>query len=288
MLSKLLASYASLLIISITSPKTLAEEYYWNIQPEAYDWVQKKHSSPELACRALHTDTEYGEYEYNAATPTPSENQWTCNLLYGNDPEEDNIPLSIHRYGKACAQNKSFNALNGQCEIQASDNNICIPQTVGNPINFLTGYKIQSEQDFPPSTTNAKNKLKFIKHYNSASGLWTHSFSTRILINDKTITLVHPNGERSFFDKKETDYVARHPSTGTISNKTNSWILVSKDNSKTKFDSTGRLLDFQSRDVNYFISYINNLIKISDGAGNFLELTEDRKNQPLKLKATNT
>lgn len=288
--SKFLASYTSLLLLFILSLDTLAEEYYWHIQPEAYDWAepQKKHSSPELACRSLHKDTEYGGYEYSTATPTPFENQWTCNLLYGPDPDEDTIPISIHRYGNSCAQNKMFNSLNGQCETQGTDKNICISQTVGNPINFTTGYKTQSEQDFPPSTTAAKNKLSFTKHYNSANGLWTHSYSDRIFIDDKKITLAHANGERSFFDKKEVNYVARHPATGTISKNSNIWIFLSDDNSMTKFDSTGTLLEFENRDMKHSITYTDNYIKITDGAGNTLELTEDTKKQPLKVIAKNT
>ena len=288
--SKSLARYASLSLLLGISFQALSEDYYWHIQPEAYDWIepQKKHSSPELACRSLHTDTEYGEYEYYSATPTPREDQWTCNFLYGPDPNEDIMALSIHRYGNSCAQNKSFNSLDGQCETQGTDKNFCISPTAGNPINFTTGYKLQTEQDLPPSTAAAKNKLKFIKYYSSVNGLWTHSYSDRILNDGKTITLVHANGERSFFDKKSETYVARNPEAGSISNISNTWVYLSADNSILSFDSTGRLLEFKNHETKYSITYTDKHLKITNAHGDTMEVFEDTKKQPLKVKTNNT
>ncbi|VVP87034.1 RHS repeat protein [Pseudomonas fluorescens] len=287
--SKLLAPYATLALLLGISFQALAEGYYWHIQPEAYDWTesQKKHSSPELACRSLHTDTEYGEYEYYTATPTSSENQWTCNLIYGPDPNEDNLALSIHRYGDSCERNTLFNPLSGQCENQSTDEIFCISQTVGNPINFLTGYKIQIEQDLPLSTTAAKNKLKFIKYYSSVNGLWTHSYSDRTITNGKTITLVHSNGERSLFDKESGSYVARHPRAGSISKISNTWVYLAADNSTLSFDSTGRLLEFKNHETKYSITYTDKHLKITNAHGDTLEVFEDTKKQPLKVKTNN-
>lgn len=287
--SKLLARYNLLGLLLSISFQAMAEGYYWHIQPEAYDWTepQKKHSSPELACRSLHKDTEYGEYEYYTATPTANENQWTCNLLSGPDPDEDTIALSIYRYGSSCERNKLFNLLSGQCESQDTDKNFCISQTVGNPINFTTGYKHQIEQDLPPSTFATKNKLKFVRYYSSINGLWTHSYSDRMFINGNTVTLVRANGERSFFDKKSESYVARNQGTGSITNVSNIWIYLSADSNTLSFDSAGRLLEFKDLETRYSITYTGTHLKITNAYGDTLEVFEDIKKQPLKVKTRN-
>lgn len=123
MLPKILASYSLTLSLLATSFNTTAEEYYWHIQPEAWDWQgpQKNHLYPEQACRFLHENTEYEMYEYGSATPTSRENQWTCNLFYGDGPD-DNLAISIYRHGNSCEGGKAFNNFTEQCEAQGVDN----------------------------------------------------------------------------------------------------------------------------------------------------------------------
>ncbi|SDB55414.1 hypothetical protein SAMN03159474_01251 [Pseudomonas sp. NFACC08-1] len=91
MLPKILASYSLSLSLLATSFNTTAEEYYWHIQPEAWDWQgpQKNHLSPEQACRFLHENTEYEMYEYGSATPTLSGAPGRAGLFLGGQLNPD-------------------------------------------------------------------------------------------------------------------------------------------------------------------------------------------------------
>ncbi|MHC8397766.1 DUF6531 domain-containing protein [Pseudomonas sp. LB3P93] len=288
MQSKLSLLYSALFFSLILTFNASAEEYYWYIQTEAYaePEAQKQHSSPEQACRHLHENTEYGYYEYGATEPTQSENQWTCNFIYGPDLEEDTFGLSIYRHGDSCANNKIFDKLSGQCESE-SISNTCPLNTVGNPINFVTGYKTQSEQDFPVSGNQHKSKLHFTKQYNSSNGIWTHSYSSRLLIEPGLITLIHTNGDRSYFDKKENNYVGRYPEIGKLIAGSNLWIYMAVDNSLSEFDTYGKLSKIQKTDATLKITYTDKFTTVTDQFGNTLQFTDDSKKQPVKVTAGN-
>ncbi|MHC8369371.1 DUF6531 domain-containing protein [Pseudomonas sp. MDT1-85] len=116
--------------------------------------------------------------------------------MYGSDPE-DNLYISIHRYGNSCTNDKIFNKLTRQCETQSIDTT-CPLNTAGNPINFVTGYKIQSEQDLPALAKSPNtHKLKLSKYYSSADGIWSHSYSARLRFESDSVTLIHAKSNHS-------------------------------------------------------------------------------------------
>lgn len=285
---KILASYFLSLSLLATSFNTTAEEYYWHIQPEAWNWhgSQKNHLSPELACRFLHENTDYEMYEYGSATPTSKENQWTCNLFYGNVPD-DNLAISIYRYRNSCEGGKSFNKFTEQCEAQGVDNS-CPSSLTGNPINFATGYKIQLENDYSVSNSHsALNPLEFSKSYRSADGAWRHGYSSWLSFEENLITLVHHNGNLSYFEKEGASYKGKPPETGKLTRLSNRWSYHASNNQVLEFDSDGRLIALIKSGIALNITYLNTVATVTDGFGNTLTFTEDVKKQPLTVTADN-
>lgn len=264
-------------------------EYYWHIQPEAWDWKgpQKNHLSPELACRFLHENTEYKMYKYGSATATSQENQWTCNLFFGDEPD-DNLAISMHRHGNSCEGGKVFNKFTEQCEAQGMDNS-CPSSLTGNPINFATGYKIQIENDYSVSSSHpAVNPLEFSKSYKSVDGTWRHNYSSRLTFEENLITLVHHDGNRSHFEKEGAYYKGKPPETGMLIHLSDRWIYHAANNRTLEFDREGRLIALIKSGRTLNIAYSNTAATVTDDFDNTLTFTEDANKQPLTVTADNT
>lgn len=286
MLCKQLFTYSLLLLSLAANLQVSAEEYYWTIQ-QFPEHLQKRHPSPELACRWLYE--EYEEiWNYTPAVATEDDHLWHCHMIYGKDPLNDSYgAVSIIRSGDACSENQKFNKTSDQCETQGVDSG-CPLSLAGNPINFATGYKIQTENDY--STVHAHpsaNPLDFSRFYRSVDGVWRHSYSSRLSLEENLITLIHLDGSRSFFEKNGTSYEARPPETGALVYQSDRWSYHARNNRSLEFDSNGRLIALIKSDSTLSITYLDNIATVTDGFGNTLKFTEDTLKQPLTVTADN-
>ena len=283
---KQLSKVLSIFFILIPIQNAIAEEYYWEVQPEIYYWSEppKKYRSPELACRDFHASTEYNWMDYDSAVASPSDDQWHCFFIYDPHPDEDKFGFSINRYGDSCANDKVFNKLTGQCEIQSIDST-CPSNMAGNPIDFISGNKIQSEQDLPARyKDNNIDAIKLVRYYSSANGLWTHSYSSRLQFEPGVVRLIHADGKKSYFDKTDDTYTARLPAIGKLIKNDNNWIYDSGDNFRYEFDIFGNLSKMQNHGSTLHISYADKKITVKDDFENSLYIVEDEKKQPLLVE----
>ncbi len=264
--------------------ESLAEEYYWKVYEGDVPYhLQEKQPSPELACRWL-----FQEYDkiWNYTPPVASEykNTWYCHMIFGPDPLNDSYgAVSIVRLGNTCTNDRKFNESSGQCELQGIDNS-CPSSIAGNPINFATGYKTQAEKDLSVSTINlSASPLEFSKFYRSIDGVWTHSYSSRLSIENHLVTLIHNDGNRSSFEKQGEDYVPKSPETGKLTHLSSRWSYQSPDNHLLEFDESGKLIKLQKSGATQNITYSDKFATVTDAFGATLQFTEDAKKQPLSV-----
>ncbi|MBT2338425.1 MULTISPECIES: DUF6531 domain-containing protein [Pseudomonas] len=282
MLRKRLFS-CSLFFLSLTaSTWTFAGEYYWIISELPVN-IQQRQPSPESACRWLYE--EYGKiWNYTPAEPTEDVRFWNCHMIFGDDPLDDSYGVvSIARNGDTCITDQRFNRTSGQCESQGVDHS-CPATTAGNPINFATGYKIQSESDY--SATRKKpnaDHLEFSKFYRSTDGLWSHSYSSRLIFEEDAATFISHDGNQFSFEKNGDLYEAKLPEAGRLMALSNGWSYHAPDNRILEFDSDGKLRGIAKHDHILRISHSNKASTVTDGFGNSLEFTEDTKKQPLSV-----
>jgi hypothetical protein len=216
--------------------------------------------------------------EYDSVVSSSSEDQWYCNFIYDPHPDEDKFGASINRIGDSCSNGKTFNKLTGQCEVQTSDST-CPSNMAGNPINFISSYKIEKEQDLPLNTNkNNINNLNFSKYYSSVDGLWKHSYSSRLRFEPDVIILIHADGQLSYFDKKEEFYNARPPENGKLTYSSDYWTYESTDNVVSNYDMLGNLAKIQKPGLTLSVSYTDKNIVITDQFENSLHVIEDLKN----------
>lgn len=277
---------------------SLAEEYTWQFPAQLFDpQIQGKHSSPESACRwGFDYNFQYYAF-YLPARPLseedrwwydddlPNDNIWICPVQ--NDPKDatDQDLYFVERKGSSCPPEKEFNNLTGQCEAQAI-NNSCPSSITGNPIDFLTGYKIQSETDFAPRNPQS-NQIEFSRFYNSANGLWIHNYSSRIIIESNLTTLIQTDGKKLIFEKTGDTYTPKQPEFGVLTKHQNNWSYHSPENFIYEFDNFGRLSKIIKQGISQLISHTEDEIVIIDAHGTSIRISEDNKKQPKKLIAKN-
>lgn len=279
----------SLYLTLVVNGESLAEEYYWKVHESYVPYhLQEKQYSPELACRWLYR--EYDKiWNYTSPLTTENESTWVCHMIFGQDPIDDSYgAATIVRLGNACPDDRIFNKSSGQCELLAVDNS-CPSSITGNPINFATGYKLQTEKDFSISAINPSvHPLEFSKFYRSTDGLWTHSYSSRLEIEGNFITLIHNDGNRSFFEKRGVSYEPKPPETGKLFNLSNRLSYQSPDNHLLDYDESGRLVQLVKSGSAHDITYSEKSATVTDPFGNSLTFTEDEKKQPLSLTTEKT
>jgi hypothetical protein len=277
-----------LFLTLIANRESLAEEYYWKIYEGDVPYhLQEKQPSPELACRWLYQDNDKA-WNYTSPVATEYESTWNCHMIFGRDPIDDSYgTVSIVRLGKACTDDRIFNKSSGQCEHQGIDNS-CPSSIAGNPINFVTGYKLQAEKDFSVLTINSNaNPLEFSRFYRSVEGLWTHSYSSRLSVEENLVALIHNDGSRSFFEKQGASYEPKSPETGKLVNQSNRWSYQSPNNRLLEFDEDGRLIKLLKSGNALNITYADKFVTVTDAFGATVEFTEDTKKQPLSVTADN-
>jgi|SRR3989344_856548 len=276
------AQNCALLFITITtSQMPAAEEYHWKIR-EAPSHLEFSFPSPELACRWFY---EYSGKYWNYTSPTKREgnNYWDCEMIFGNDPDDTYGGVSIDREGSYCINDRTFNDLSGQCEMQGVSD-ICPSSIAGNPINFATGYKIQREEDFAFSQMQrSANPIEFSKFYSSVDGLWTHSYSAKLTFEKNSITLINHDRNQSTFEIRGELYEGKTPGAGTLTKVDNQWSYRSNDGRTLEFDDSGKLLSITKEGQLLRIINSDQFITIIDSLGNWLRFTEDQKKQPLTM-----
>ena len=181
------------------------------------------------------------------------------------------------------------------------DNDSAPCNLVGNPINLLSGNKIQRETDLEGSRPA---DLRLERVYNSYDGIWRHNYSARLMISEVTVTYVQPDGGRQVFMAKAQGGVyppmptvsygksldgrtlfinAQDPAygaAGILSHSGEQWLYRAPDGTQHLFDSSGNLTGIRDID-GYTVTLVNqaNTITISNQTGQTLKLVESLLHQ---------
>ncbi|WP_448111752.1 DUF6531 domain-containing protein [Pseudomonas lini] len=275
-----------LLCALLTTQNSLGEDYYWQFQPES--GIPEKFSSPESGCRWLHKESE-DSWNYTPPIEREDKLAWDCHMIFGDDPVDDSYgALAIMLYGEHCTKGNKFNSISGQCEFLKASY-ACPSSITGNPIDFSTGYKLQSETDYSfSSNNNRENAIEFTRYYRSADGLWVHNYSDRLNIENNSVTVIHNNGNQYVFKKVGHLYVGEATEASTLNQHDNRWIYQSTNGMTLVFDNSGKLVSTRRHSLSTTISYSGTVATVTDSFGNSLQFTEDSRKQPLSLKVGQT
>ncbi|MBU3059597.1 DUF6531 domain-containing protein, partial [Pseudomonas indica] len=291
---------ASLMGVSIlvVSAKSYASEcsnnpennYCWY----GYKLSLGKYTTPRELCDVIIKDVRSTPEYPNAVllSMTGSGNRFYCNYkVFISHPNTYSVPLS--REGSSCGPDGTYNIATGECEIPAEslprkqkgvpDTDVC--GVAGNPINLSVGNKFQVEIDYSASMS----PLKFIRYYNSLDGVWTHSYSSHLIIAKQGVVLVLADGRQVIFSLAGGVITPEASERGRLEKLSNGWVFYSFDNERMRFDDLGRLIflvDALGRMQT--ITYASTTsAAVTDEIGNTLKFTSDELYQPKTLQVSN-
>ncbi len=180
----------------------------------------------------------------------------------------------------------------------------------GNPINFLTGNKVQVETDYqsahamPLEFTRYYNSMGYQEEFKSAHTFWPypvgvfwrHTFMRHItLASNNILSTAHvyrPDGKVLYFSLKDNDWVGesdiddRLTSMADDNDNMIGWQYITADDAVETYDANGRLTSIAHRSgVKQQLSYNNNdqLQLVTDSYGHSLQLSYDDQNRLAQL-----
>jgi len=172
----------------------------------------------------------------------------------------------------------------GNCS-ESTPNKPCT--SVGNPINAITGNKIQNETDIPISTGLSYG---FVRYYNSQStetttlgANWRSTYDRYLLsISETSIRAYRPDGQAESFSftfdewQQEVDTTSKLSALFNTSNQQTGWELVTNDDTAEQYDINGRLVSITTKNglttsLQYDIN--NHLTQVTGPFGHTLYLT---------------
>lgn len=185
--------------------------------------------------------------------------------------------ISIYRFGDGCSGGKIYNPTKHICTIpdtsagiqcldqgEASLGNPLIKQvdgnckplsqsptqigyeagpscgaTAGNPINFSSGNKVQTETDLSPQSGST---LSLERTYNSIDGLWRHNFSTHLSASQNFVIITLSDGKEVYFQVTNGLIQPTRKGTGELRKISNGWEYSTPDNKRLGYDNAGKLI----------------------------------------------
>ncbi|WP_220815572.1 DUF6531 domain-containing protein [Pseudomonas paralcaligenes] len=230
--------------------------------------------------------------KYMTVTPLPM-GGYSINQVHG---DANSMRIDLQITCPAGSVKSSSNPAIMKCECKADGclkpalNGPATPKTCtakpqeGNPINIANGNKFQKEIDYLPA---AHYGLEMRRGYNSSTGNWTHSYSDRLEISNRDITLITSDGRASYFLDDGVSLIKSTVETGALARTELGFTYVSEDNRTLYFDNSGKLISLESIGrPGVQISHIAGQILLSDTAGNAATLTEDPLHQPLSFSTS--
>ncbi|GAB2574754.1 RHS repeat protein [Dyella jejuensis] len=155
----------------------------------------------------------------------------------------------------------------------------------GDPINSATGNEFESEVDYQGTDPFP---LRFVRYYNSADGLWRHSYSTHLSIAADGIELIRDDGSAALFTLANGVASPEATELGQLDKVNGSWVYVSPEGLAQTFDSQGRLVKMQQRNgltqtISYSVYGTTTTGTVTDARGRTLSFQEDSNYRPLSF-----
>ncbi|MEE1893862.1 DUF6531 domain-containing protein, partial [Pseudomonas otitidis] len=204
-----------------------AADYYW-------EWGKGRGADPLSVCASALSDWRVQRRGFTVDYPIPlSQPQVQCRYEEYWDTYEIWLSryLILTRFGDSCPAHYIWSPKTGSCApnlnncllgtVSANGETICteppildankglpppdltcaIPSDrVGNPINISIGNKVQTVVDAPAASGSL---ISLARTYNSADGVWRHSYSTRLEKIADAMILVRADGRETKFQLQD-------------------------------------------------------------------------------------
>lgn len=148
--------------------------------------------------------------------------------------------------------------------VDPGKNNCCSdqlgPVTKGNPVNMLTGAKLETQIDYRAPTGH----LELMRYYSSTDGLqplpdldgtWRHTYQRALqIIDSSTVILLRPTGDFYTYKKSASTWSPDWDVRERLTELTNGsgitigWVVTSPDDSQEHFDAAGVLIGISYTD----------------------------------------
>lgn len=294
--SKKWQTYGCLTIISILGMGTCQARTY------SFWWMGAiagpRYLTPIKACDDLFTNTFpylLPVYRPESSWYDPSYGNGRQRFVCGDALDPPSVWASFTQAVETCGNDEVFDFTSFTCTaigIKGSANKVeaCVIQPpnpdsfVGNPIDILSGNKMQQEYDFNSSSPNG---MELYRTYNSLDGAWVHNFSMHLDFADDSVVMVASDGNTAVFssDTDDRTYSSRS-NTGTLTYNplTSLWLYTSINLQEFQFNSDGRLISIKRPSgtvlkLSYKRTMLSTFIDITNASNQTMHISEDERHQ---------
>ncbi|WMR33036.1 DUF6531 domain-containing protein, partial [Metapseudomonas otitidis] len=156
----------------------------------------------------------------------------------------------------------------------------------GNPINISIGNKVQSIVDAP---TASNSLISLTRIYNSADGVWRHSYSTHLEKYGSSLILVRADGRETKFQLQDGVNSYGIAASGILTRQGEEWSFEEPNGTTFTFNSALRLSRITEKNGQWrALTYFDALITITDSFGNTATLRQDAEYQPKQFSMGGT
>ncbi|WP_213881958.1 DUF6531 domain-containing protein, partial [Pseudomonas sp. dw_358] len=282
-----------------------ADDYYWWVS----GYYDTHYASAQQACDGyvssdpanygVATNFVYYDLGSGAGSGLPGKVAGaTCNFYNASTGNFiASMALNFH-YGSSCANGGAFDKITGECELpnnqirrksfgSPNDNLSCHAPSLeqGDPISSASGNSYQVVSDFSVRSTIVDYAFGFSRYYNSFDGLWRHSFSSHLLIDDSYIGLISYDGRRVLFSRYGDVVTPEVTELGTLVLTAENWVYSDSDGNQQIFDGEGKLIAVtKATGYHQQLSYNGSTVTVTDDFNHILSFTQDAQYQPLSLQ----
>ncbi|CAN7562629.1 DUF6531 domain-containing protein [Aquipseudomonas alcaligenes] len=242
----------AMLALLLLASTAKAEYFYWRAPVYGFDKFPTRDAAAQ-AVLSVYTENDRDNYNNHYITsidPSPEGVELyivqMIGYYFGATPTRFNN--YIFREGDNCPPGASYDTISYKCSNPLLDANKGLPPTdltcaipsdrKGNPINISIGNKVQTIVDAP---TASNSLISLTRTYNSADGVWRHSYSTHLEKNGSSLILVRADGRETKFQLQDGVNSYGIAASGILTRQGEEWLFEEPNGTKLAFNSALRL-----------------------------------------------
>ncbi|MFU6378229.1 DUF6531 domain-containing protein, partial [Metapseudomonas otitidis] len=288
----------AMLALLLLASTAKAEYFYWWAPIYGFD----KFPSRDAAAQAVlsvytENDRDYYSGHYITSVDYLWEGAYNVRMLgYFAGVEQARFYNHIYRGGDSCPPGALYDTSTDKCSNPSLDANKGLPPNdltcaipsdrVGNPINISIGNKVQTVIDAPAASGSL---ISLARTYNSADGVWRHSYSTRLEKTADAMILVRADGRETKFQLQDGVNSYGIAASGILTRQGEEWSFEEPNGTTFTFNSALRLSRITEKNGQWrALTYFDALITITDSFGNTATLRQDAEYQPKQFSMGGT
>ncbi|UXY55135.1 DUF6531 domain-containing protein [Pseudomonas tohonis] len=280
----------AMLALLLLASTARAEYFYWWAPVYGFDKFPSRDAAAQ-AVLSVYTENDRDWYSNYSITSIDYVREGTyivemLGYFVGTTPSRANN--LVYLGGDSCPPGASYDTLSYKCSSTLLDANKGLPPTdltcavpndrQGNPINISIGNKVQTIVDAPAASNSL---IGLTRTYNSADGVWRHSYSTHLEKNGSSLILVRADGRETKFQLQDGVNSYGIAASGILTRQGEKWAFEEPNGTKLAFNSALRLSKITERNGQWqALTYFDALITITDSFGNTATLRQDAEYQP--------